>query len=82
MDILPSEIEDIILDYKYQLEHVDRYSRTIDILNYIKKIKKCNLCNLINPSRLVLHIIKRLNHKPNDITNSTIRYCFYRDHIY
>ena len=29
MDFLPKEIEDIILDYKYQLEHIEKMKKTL-----------------------------------------------------
>ena len=33
MDFLPKDIENIILDYKFQLEYVDKYEKTIKLID-------------------------------------------------
>lgn len=73
---LPKVIEDIILDYKYSIEHYENYEKTLMILNYIKKCKKCNICNRDDKPRLIFYILKRLTHS-KVLYNKTYRYCYY-----
>lgn len=35
MNILPLVLEDMILDYKAQLEHVDKFNKSLDWINFI-----------------------------------------------
>ncbi len=45
MNSLPKDLEDIILDYKYQMEHTHKFKNTLDI---IKKIQSEDDCLLVD----------------------------------
>ncbi len=58
MDFLPKDIENIILDYKYQLEDVENKEKHINKLLKIKN-SKCNFYERKNNIRQAIKIIKR-----------------------
>ena len=63
MDFLPKELEDIIIDYKYQIEHNERLQRCLKILKVIvifKQMIKDNeriLEDMLDTSNIIFSII-------------------------
>ena len=45
MNCLPKEVEDIIITYKYQLEHRERFSKTLKQIKLLKYTLHCLISN-------------------------------------
>ena len=78
--VLPKEIEDIIMDYKHQLEKTERFQKNLEIFKYITRCNKCELCYRDNPTLLIYYILKQKKENPK--TDLSFYYCYYRSKIY
>ena len=82
MNQLPLEIENIIYDYAYQMEHSEKYERTLIIIKYLGECNVCKLCLYQNKAKLYLHILKRIKINPDIMYHTSLRHCYFKYMIF
>ena len=81
MNQLPKDIENIILDYKYGLEHQDRFEKSLRIIKYLGDCSKCNVCFLVDEAGLLTNIVEFVNDNPEVMSYLPFfHYCLFKAH--